>query len=75
MWAGVWFVFFYSLMLNGQQPLHSSKEQLGAERHGRRKKKKKEKGPRSEFFKLRCPFFLEEFQEEGEGAAQRNSER
>lgn len=65
--------FFYSLMLNGQQSVCGSKEQLSAERHGRKKKKKK--GAKVRVFKLRCPFSLEEFQKEGEREAQSNSER
>lgn len=37
--------------------------------------KRKRKGAKVRVFKLRCPFSLEEFQKEGEAAAQRNSER
>lgn len=54
MWAGVWFCFFHSLMLNGQQSLCSSKEQLSAERHGR---KKKRKGAKVRVFQAAMPVF------------------
>lgn len=36
--------FFHSLMLNGQQSVCGSKEQLSAERHGRKKKKERGQG-------------------------------